>query len=182
MGGIKDLEEISDSLLSDIEVILLNHIDSESYDSLYHFFTIIEKHPEVNWSISVLERLKDYLKKTKLDTLDKFSKIENLEDYARQSYSTLRGYGIHALDKLIIASPNSIPYFKDTIYSLAADRNNYVRFNSIFLITTILEIDKEFAKELFEIVFTGDERMLAHWNSNYIMYRFYDDYKDKIQG
>lgn len=182
LGGIKDLEEISDSLLSDIEVILLNHIDSESYDSLYHFFTIIEKHPEVNWSISVLERLKDYLKKTKLDTLDKFSKIENLEDYARQSYSTLRGYGIHALDKLIIASPNSIPYFKDTIYSLAADRNNYVRFNSIFLITTILEIDKEFAKELFEIVFTGDERMLAHWNSNYIMYRFYDDYKDKIQG
>ena len=182
LEGIKDLEEISGSLLADIEVILLNYIDSDSYDSLYHFFTIIEKHPEVNWSIRVLDRLKDYLKKTKLDTLDKFSKIENLEDYARQSYSTLRGYGIHALDKLIIASPHSIPYFKDTIYSLAADRTNYVRFNSIFLITTILEIDKEFAKELFEIVFTGDERMLAHWNSNYIMYRFYDDYKDKIQG
>lgn len=181
LGGIKDLKEISDSLLSDIEVILLNHIDSESYDSLYHFFTIIEEHSEVNWSTSVLDRLQDYLIQTKLDTLDKFSKIENLEDYARQSYSTLRGYGIRALDKLIIASPCSILYFRDTIYLLATDPNDYVRFNSIFLIATILETDKEFAKELFEVVFDKNERMLAHWQSNYIMYKLYDNYEDRIQ-
>ncbi|MGI1782499.1 hypothetical protein ACRPMK_10515, partial [Streptococcus uberis] len=61
------------------------------------------------------------------------------------------------------------------------DKTHYVRFNSIFLIATILESDREFAKELFELVFDNDTRMFVHWNSNYIFFNLYDDFEEMIK-
>ena len=64
------------------------------------FFRVIEKHANIEWSEKVLKRLNYYLKKTDLDALDKFNENQTMENYLQQSYSTLRGHGIHALTKL----------------------------------------------------------------------------------
>ena len=70
------------------------------------FFRVIEKHANIEWSEKVLKRLNYYLKKTDLDALDKFNENQTMENYLQQSYSTLRGHGIHALTKLIENSTN----------------------------------------------------------------------------
>ena len=54
----------------------------------------------MGWSDEVFGKLNYYLKKTDLDVLDKFNENQTLENYLQQSYSTLRGHGIHALTKL----------------------------------------------------------------------------------
>ncbi|MGT2753570.1 hypothetical protein [Streptococcus ovis] len=182
LGGIADLEEISLDILTDIESTLLNCVDENSWENLYHFFQIIEKHPNIGWSIKILEKLDSYLKKIDLDNMDRFHEIKTMEDYRNQSYSTLRGHGIHALDKLLTSLPESLGYFRETIRLLVIDKKEYVRFNAIFLIATILELDREFAIDLFELVFDENEKMLAHWHSYYIFYRLYDDKREKIHG
>lgn len=182
LGGIVDLEKIPDTVLSDLEFILLNFVNENNWENLYYFFRVIEKHANIEWSEKVLERLNYYLKKTDLDALDKFNENQTLENFLQQSYSTLRGHGIHALTKLIENSATNILYFKDTILSLAKDKTDYVRMNSIVLLAAILDIDEQFAKELFELIFDKDERMLGHWHSNYILYRLYDDYKERIDS
>ena len=179
-GGIVDLEKIPDTVLSDLEFILLNFVNENNWENLYYFFRIIEKHANIEWSEKVLERLNYYLKKTDLDALDKFNENQAMENYLQQSYSTLRGHGIHALTKLIENSPTNISYFKSTIISLANDKTDYIRLNAIFLLYIILDLDKDFARELFRGIFT-DEKMLAHWHSNYILYRLYEDEKEQIQ-
>ena len=181
LRGIVDLEKIPDTVLSDLEFILLNFVNENNWENLYYFFQVIEKHSDIAWSEKVLERLNYYLKKTDLDALDKFHEAKTMEDYVRQSYSTLRGYAIHAFDKLITNTPTLVSYFRETILLLAKDKTHYIRMNSIFLISTILDLDKEFAKELFELVFDKDKRMLAHWYSGYVVYRLYDDYRERIQ-
>lgn len=181
LGGIVDLKEFPVVVLRDIEFILLNYVKEDNWENLYHFFQVIEKHSDIAWSENVLERLNYYLKNTDLDALDKFNENQTLENYLQQSYSTLRGHGIHALTKLIENSATNISYFKDTILSLAKDKTDYVRMNSIVLLAAILDLDKQFAKELFELIFDKDERMLGHWHSNYILYRLYDDYKERIE-
>ena len=181
LGGIVDLEKIPDTVLSDLEFILLNFVNENNWENLYYFFRIIEKHANIEWSEKVLERLNYYLKKTDLDALDKFNENQTLENYLQQSYSTLRGHGIHALTKLIENSPTNISYFKNTIISLANDKTDYIRLNAIFLLYIILDLDKDFARELFRGIFT-DEKMLAHWHSNYILYRLYEDEKEQIQS
>lgn len=180
LGGIVDLEKIPDTVLSDLEFILLNFVNENNWENLYYFFRIIEKHANIEWSEKVLERLNYYLKKTDLDALDKFNENQTMENYLQQSYSTLRGHGIHALTKLIENSPTNISYFKNTIISLANDKTDYIRLNAIFLLYIILDLDKDFARELFRGIFT-DEKMLAHWHSNYILYRLYEDEKEQIQ-
>lgn len=180
LGGIVDLEKIPDTVLSDLEFILLNFVNENNWENLYYFFRVIEKHANVGWSEKVLERLNYYLKKTDLDALDKFNENQTMENYLQQSYSTLRGHGIHALTKLIENSPTNISYFKNTIISLANDKTDYIRLNAIFLLYIILDLDKDFARELFRGIFT-DEKMLAHWHSNYILYRLYEDEKEQIQ-
>ena len=180
LGGIVDLEKIPDPVLSDLEFILLNFVNENNWENLYYFFRVIEKHSNIAWSENILERLDYYLKNTDLDALDKFNKEQTLENYLHQSYSTLRGYGIHALTKLIENSPTNISYFKSTIISLANDKTDYTRLNAIFLLYIILDLDKDFARELFRGIFT-DEKMLAHWHSNYILYRLYEDEKEQIQ-
>ncbi len=157
-------------------------IENNELNKVYYFFRVIEKHANIEWSEKVLERLNYYLKKTDLDALDKFNENQTLENFLQQSYSTLRGHGIHALTKLIENSATNILYFKDTILSLAKDKTDYVRMNSIVLLAAILDIDEQFAKELFELIFDKDERMLGHWHSNYILYRLYDDYKERIDS
>ena len=180
LGGIVDLEKIPDTVLSDLEFILLNFVNENNWENLYYFFRVIEKHANIEWSEKVLERLNYYLKKTDLDALDKFNENQTMENYLQQSYSTLRGHGIHALTKLIENSPTNISYFKNTIISLANDKTDYIRLNAIFLLYIILDLDKDFARELFRGIFT-DEKMLAHWHSNYILYRLYEDEKEQIQ-
>ncbi|ALF28063.1 hypothetical protein RN88_05975 [Streptococcus intermedius] len=182
LGGIVDLEKMPDPVLSDLEFILLNFVNENNWENLYYFFRVIEKHANMGWSDEVFGKLNYYLKKTDLDALDKFNENQTLENYLQQSYSTLRGHGIHALTKLIENSPTNISYFKDTILSLAKDKTDYVRMNSIVLLAAILDLDKQFAKELFELIFDKDERMLGHWHSNYILYRLYDDYKERIES
>ncbi|MTB97931.1 hypothetical protein [Streptococcus uberis] len=181
LGGIEDLEEVPDNLITDIEFILLNFVSDNNWQNLYHFFNIIEKNPSISWSQNILNKFNEYLVNTSLDNLDKNSVSMNLENYAIQSYSTIRGYAIRALDKLISYSSAYITFFKQTIRKLAADKTHYVRFNSIFLIATILESDREFAKELFELVFDNDTRMFVHWNSNYIFFNLYDDFEEMIK-
>lgn len=181
LGGIVDLEKIPDTVLSDLEFILLNFVNENNWENLYYFFQVIEKHANMGWSDEVFGKLNYYLKKTDLDALDKFHEAKTMEDYVRQSYSTLRGYAIHAFDKLITNTPTLVSYFRETILLLAKDKTHYIRMNSIFLISTILDLDKEFAKELFELVFDKDKRMLAHWYSGYVVYRLYDDYRERIQ-
>lgn len=181
LGGIVDLEKIPDTVLSDLEFILLNFVNENNWENLYYFFRIIEKHANIEWSEKVLERLNYYLKKTDLDALDKFNENQTMENYLQQSYSTLRGHGIHALTKLIENSPTNISYFKNTIISLANDKTDYIRLNAIFLLYIILDLDKDFARELFRGIFT-DEKMLAHWHSNYILYRLYEVEKEQIQS
>lgn len=180
LGGIVDLEKIPDTVLSDLEFILLNFVNENNWENLYYFFRVIEKHANIEWSEKVLKRLNYYLKKTDLDALDKFNENQTMENYLQQSYSTLRGHGIHALTKLIENSPTNISYFKNTIISLANDKTDYVRLNAIILLYIILDLDKDFARELFRGIFT-DEKMLAHWHSNYILYRLYEDEKEQIQ-
>lgn len=180
LGGIVDLKEFPVVVLRDIEFILLNYVKEDNWENLYHFFQVIEKHSDIAWSENVLERLNYYLKNTDLDALDKFNENQTLENYLQQSYSTLRGHGIHALTKLIENSPTNISYFKNTIISLANDKTDYVRLNSIFLLYIILDLDKDFARELFRGIFT-DEKMIIHWYSNYILYRLYEDEKKLIQ-
>ena len=180
LGGIVDLEKIPDTVLSDLEFILLNFVNENNWENLYYFFRVIEKHANIEWSEKVLERLNYYLKKTDLDVLDKFNENQTLENYLQQSYSTLRGHGIHALTKLIENSPTNISYFKNTIISLANDKTDYVRLNAIFLLYIILDLDKDFARELFRGIFT-DEKMIIHWYSNYILYSLYEDEKKLIQ-
>lgn len=181
LGGIVDLEKIPDTVLSDLEFILLNFVNENNWENLYYFFRVIEKHANIEWSEKVLERLNNYLKKTDLDALDKFNENQTMENYLQQSYSTLRGHGIHALTKLIENSPTNISYFKNTIISLANDKTDYIRLNAIFLLYIILDLDKDFARELFRGIFT-DEKMLAHWHSNYILYRLYEVEKEQIQS
>lgn len=181
LGGIVDLEKIPDPVLSDLEFILLNFVNENNWENLYYFFRVIEKHSNIAWSENILERLDYYLKNTDLDALDKFNKEQTLENYLHQSYSTLRGYGIHALTKLIKSSLTYISYFKDTIFSLANDKTDYVQFNSIFLLPIILDLDKNFARELFRSIFK-DKKMLVHIHSNYILYRLYEDEKERIQS
>ena len=181
LGGIVDLEKIPDTVLSDLEFILLNFVNENNWENLYYFFRVIEKHSNIAWSENILERLDYYLKNTDLDALDKFNKEQTLENYLHQSYSTLRGYGIHALTKLIKSSLTYISYFKDTIFSLANDKTDYVQFNSIFLLPIILDLDKNFARELFRSIFK-DKKMLVHIHSNYILYRLYEDEKERIQS
>lgn len=180
LGGIVDLEKIPDTVLSDIEFILLNFVKEKNWENLYYFFRVIEKHANIEWSEKVLGRLNYYLKKTDLDALDKFNENQTLENYLQQSYSTLRGHGIHALTKLIENSSTYISYFKDTIVLLANDKTDYVQFNSIFLLPIILDFDKNFARELFRSIFK-DKKMLIHCNSNYILYRLYEDEKERVQ-
>lgn len=180
LGGIVDLEKIPATVLSDLEFILLNFVNENNWENLYYFFRVIEKHANIEWSEKVLERLNYYLKKTVLDALDKFNENQTMENYLQQSYSTLRGHGIHALTKLIENLPTNISYFKNTIISLANDKTDYIRLNAIFLLYIILDLDKDFARELFRGIFT-DEKMLAHWHSNYILYRLYEDEKEQIQ-
>lgn len=180
LGGIVDLKEFPVVVLRDIEFILLNYVKEDNWEHLYHFFQVIEKHSDIAWSEKVLERLNYYLKKTDLDALDKFNENQTLENFLQQSYSTLRGYGIHALTKLIENSSTYISYFKDTIVSLANDKTDYVQFNSIFLLPIILDLDKNFARELFRSIFK-DKKMLVHCHSNYILYRLYEDEKKLIQ-
>lgn len=180
LGGIVDLEKIPDTVLSDLEFILLNFVNENNWENLYYFFRVIEKHANIEWSEKVLKRLNYYLKKTDLDALDKFNENQTMENYLQQSYSTLRGHGIHALTKLIENSPTNISYFKNTIISLANDKTDHIRLNAIFLLYIILDLDKDFARELFRGIFT-DEKMLAHWHSNYILYRLYEDEKEQIQ-
>lgn len=181
LGGIVDLEEFPVVVLRDIEFILLNYVKEDNWENLYYFFQVIEKHSNIAWSENILERLNYYLKNTDLDALDKFNKEQTLENYLHQSYSTLRGYGIHALTKLIKSSSTYISYFKDTIFSLANDKTDYVQFNSIFLLPIILDLDKNFARELFRSIFK-DKKMLVHIHSNYILYRLYEDEKERIQS
>ena len=181
LGGIVDLEKIPDPVLSDLEFILLNFVNENNWENLYYFFRVIEKHSNIAWSENILERLDYYLKNTDLDALDKFNKEQTLENYLHQSYSTLRGYGIHALTKLIKSSLTYISYFKDTVFSLANDKTDYVQFNSIFLLPIILDLDKNFARELFRSIFK-DKKMLVHIHSNYILYRLYEDEKERIQS
>lgn len=180
LGGIVDLEKISDPVLSDLEFILLNFVNENNWENLYYFFRVIEKHANMGWSDEVFGKLNYYLKKTDLDVLDKFNENQTLENYLQQSYSTLRGHGIHALTKLIENSPTNISYFKNTIISLANDKTDYVRLNAIFLLYIILDLDKDFARELFRGIFT-DEMMIIHWYSNYILYSLYEDEKKLIQ-
>lgn len=181
LGGIVDLEKIPDTVLSDLEFILLNFVNENNWENLYYFFRVIEKHANVGWSNEVFGKLNYYLKKTDIDALDKFNENQTMENYLQQSYSTLRGHGIHALTKLIENSPTNISYFKNTIISLANDKTDYIRLNAISLLYIILDLDKDFAKELFRGIFT-DEKMLAHWHSNYILYRLYEDEKEQIQS
>ena len=180
LGGIVDLEKIPDPVLSDLEFILLNYVNEDNWENLYYFFRVIEKHANMGWSDEVFGKLNYYLKKTDLDVLDKFNENQTLENYLQQSYSTLRGHGIHALTKLIENSPTNISYFKNTIISLANDKTDYVRLNAIFLLYIILDLDKDFARELFRGIFT-DEKMIIHWYSNYILYSLYEDEKKLIQ-
>lgn len=180
LGGIVDLEKIPDTVLSDLEFILLNFVNENNWENLYYFFRVIEKHANMGWSNEVFGKLDHYLNKADLDDLDKFNENQTLENYLQQSYSTLRGHGIHALTKLIENSPTDISYFKNTIISLANDKTDYVRLNSIFLLYIILDLDKDFARELFRGIFT-DEKMIIHWYSNYILYRLYEDEKKLIQ-
>ena len=181
LGGIVDLEKIPDPVLSDLEFILLNFVNEDNWENLYYFFRVIEEHANMGWSDEVFGKLNYYLKKTDLDVLDKFNKNQTLENYLQQSYSTLRGHGIHALTKLIENSPTNISYFKNTIISLANDKTDYVRLNTIFLLYIILDLDKDFARELFRGIFT-DEKMIIHWYSNYILFRLYEDEKERIQS
>ena len=181
LGGLVDLEEFPVVVLRDIEFILLNYVKEDNWENLYYFFQVIEKHSNIAWSENILERLNYYLKNTDLDALDKFNKEQTLENYLHQSYSTLRGHGIHALTKLIESSLTYISYFKDTIFSLANDKTDYVQFNSIFLLPIILDLDKNFARELFRSIFK-DKKMLVHIHSNYILYRLYEDEKERIQS
>ena len=180
LGGIVDLEKIPDTVLSDLEFILLNFVNENNWENLYYFFRVIEKHANMGWSNEVFGKLDHYLNKADLDDLDKFNENQTLENYLQQSYSTLRGHGIHALTKLIENSPTDISYFKNTIISLANDKTDYVRLNSIFLLYIILDLDKDFARELFRGIFT-DEKMIIHWYSNYILYRLYEGEKKLIQ-
>lgn len=180
LGGIVDLEKIPDPVLSDLEFILLNFVNENNWENLYYFFRVIEKHANMGWSDEVFGKLNYYLKKTDLDVLDKFNENQTLENYLQQSYSTLRGHGINALTKLIENSPTNISYFKNTIISLANDKTDYVRLNAIFLLYIILDLDKDFARELFRGIFT-DEKMIIHWYSNYILYSLYEDEKKLIQ-
>ncbi|VED66746.1 MULTISPECIES: hypothetical protein [Streptococcus] len=181
LGGIVDLEKIPDPVLSDLEFILLNFVNEDNWENLYYFFRVIEEHANMGWSDEVFGKLNYYLKKTDLDVLDKFNENQTLENYLQQSYSTLRGHGIHALTKLIENSPTNISYFKNTIISLANDKTDYVRLNTIFLLYIILDLDKDFARELFRGIFT-DEKMIIHWYSNYILFRLYEDEKEQIQS
>lgn len=181
LGGIVDLEKIPDPVLSDLEFILLNFVNEDNWENLYYFFRVIEEHASMGWSDEVFGKLNYYLKKTDLDVLDKFNENQTLENYLQQSYSTLRGHGIHALTKLIENSPTNISYFKNTIISLANDKTDYVRLNTIFLLYIILDLDKDFARELFRGIFT-DEKMIIHWYSNYILFRLYEDEKERIQS
>ena len=181
LGGIVDLEKIPDPVLSDLEFILLNFVNENNWENLYYFFRVIEEHASMGWSDEVFGKLNYYLKKTDLDVLDKFNENQTLENYLQQSYSTLRGHGIHALTKLIENSPTNISYFKNTIISLANDKTDYVRLNTIFLLYIILDLDKDFARELFRGIFT-DEKMIIHWYSNYILFRLYEDEKERIQS
>ena len=85
------------------------------------------------------------------------------------------------MTKLIENSSTYISYFNDTIISLANDKTDYVRLNSIFLLHIILDLNKDFARELFIGIFK-DKKMLVHFHSNYILYRLYEDEKERIQS
>lgn len=181
LGGIEDLESISNDFLENVEVVLLNYIDSNNWNSIYHFFQILKKHPRVSWSKNVLERLDFYLRFEDLDELDKFSESQSVEKFMHRSYSTARGYGIQALNELIISFPELLSFFKETILFLARNCPDYVRVNLIFLVSTILDLDELFAQKLFEYIFDKDERVIGHWNSSYILYKMYNSFKEKVQ-
>ena len=44
LGGIVDLEKIPDTVLSDLEFILLNFVNENNWEDLYYFLQVIEKH------------------------------------------------------------------------------------------------------------------------------------------
>lgn len=182
LGGIADLDGISIDILKNVEFLLLNYVDDSNQENLYQFFQILQNNPHINWSKEIFNKLDCFLKSKKIGEFDTPKDFKSVEDYIRHSYTTTRGYALHALDELIIKNPMILSSYRETIIFLAKEGSNYDKLNLIFLISTILDIDKSFAQELFKLIFNEDERVIGHWKSGYILYEMCDKYKERVES
>ncbi len=160
----------------------MNYVDDSNQENLYQFFQILQNNPHINWSKEIFNKLDCYLKSKKIGEFDTPKDFKSIEDYIHHSYTTTRGYALHALNELIIKNPMILSSYRETIIFLAKEGSYYDKLNLIFLILTILDIDKSFAQELFELIFDEDERVIGHWKSEYILYEMCDNYKERVES
>lgn len=185
--GVEVSEKLEEVDFSLIERLLHEFpCDMKSHRASY-FYGIVEKISDANWSLEVMEQLKNIALKHCNPKLDN-PNVTNLEDKEMKSCDMLhsnalncvRGSAARVIGLLLWEDKELFSRFKDIIDGLTEDENPAVRFASLYALWPSYNIDRKWAGEKIIYLYESDIRMASFHNSKNMFFLLYPKYKERI--
>lgn len=170
-----------------IEKMLLTFPCDMEDNRASYFCRIIEKMSDANWSLEVMDQLKNIALKHCNPELNKANVI-NLEDEEMKSCERLhsnalncvRGSAARTIGQLLWKNEKLFLQFKDVIEELTKDENPAVRFAALYALWPSYNINREWAEEKILYLYESDIRMASFRDSKNMFFLLYPKYGERV--
>ncbi|MGB4589322.1 MAG: hypothetical protein WBI17_08830 [Clostridiaceae bacterium] len=170
-----------------IEKMIINYpCDSDSYRGS-SLCIIIEKSENVEWSLKILDIIKEIAINHNNPAGDKpnvtSQKDDNMRSYDMlfsNAINCVRGRAAQAIGHILWKSKTSFAYFKETIKQLSADVNPAVKLASLFALWPSYNIEKGWASEGILALFEKDYRLAGFHETKNMLFLLYPKYRERV--
>ncbi len=178
------LEEVDFKTIE--KMLLIFPCDMETHRASY-FCGIIEKKSNTNWSLEVMDQLKNIALQHCNPGLDK-PNVTNPEDKEMKSCDMLhsnalncvRGRAARAIGHLLWEDEKLFGQFKDAIEGVTKDENPAVRFAALYALRPSYNIDREWSEEKILNLYESDIRMASFADSKNMFFLLYPKYRERV--
>ncbi|MCT4584475.1 MAG: ATP-binding protein [Peptostreptococcaceae bacterium] len=174
------LDSIEQELL---EKIILKYTCYEQINRMKYICGIIEKLKHIKWSKNIIKTIKDILIKYDYileDEEDTFPDKKDSNNFLDNSINCLRGQAICAMKRLIVDNNKLYYEFKDIILKLLDDKNDNIKFTSLYLMNFVIKDNEKLAYDKIREIYINNENFIEHNNSNYFLSNLYKEYKNEV--
>ncbi|GIO56909.1 hypothetical protein [Paenibacillus cineris] len=189
-SGVVYSENLSHVPMELLEAMILRYLYDYTSHRAGYICSLIEKRKEKEWSLEVLDIIKDIAINHKNPEIGK-PNVTSSEDENMHSYNLLqsnaincvRGKAAQAIGHLLWNGDTYFfEQFKDTIEKLVLDENPAVRLASLFALWPSYNIDKDWTSERIIYLYEQDYRLAGFHDSKNLFFLLYPRYRQRILG
>ncbi|MBB6452774.1 hypothetical protein HNQ94_001220 [Salirhabdus euzebyi] len=158
--------------------------ESSRASSICH---IVTEHIEKQWSVYVLEIIKDIAINhlnpeigKPVVTTENDNEMRSVDMLRSNASNCVRGNASRAIGSLLMKDDALYEEFKDIILALTEDENPAVQYASLYALWPSYNIDKEWTMENIIKLYRRDIRNTVFHNYNSMFFMLYDKYKEGV--